>query len=114
MESPFVIDGVFSIVPAAVSYGLPEKPTLRNASHRLLSRNAAFESTQRNPVQLENKECVMSKVYPIEDAVPPPPDEDEKKPEKKVLTKDEKIEKEKKELLSSVAAADFSSFVVVN
>ncbi|KPW62244.1 sucrose porin precursor [Pseudomonas syringae pv. broussonetiae] len=33
----------------------------------------------------------MSKVYPIEDAVPMPPDEDEKKQEKKVLTKDEKI-----------------------
>lgn len=51
----------------------------------------------------------MSKVYPIDNAVPLPPDGEEKKPEKKVLTKDEKIEKEKKELLSSVAAADFSS-----
>jgi len=67
------------------------------------------EGTQLEPVQLTNKGCVMSKVYPIEDAVPLPPDENEKKQEKKVLTKDEKIEKEKKELLSSVAAADFSS-----
>lgn len=51
----------------------------------------------------------MSKSYPIEDSIPLPPAETAEKPKKKPLTKDEKIEKEKKELLSSIAAADFSS-----
>lgn len=41
----------FSILPAAVSYRLPETPSLSSASHRLSLRNAASESTQRNPVQ---------------------------------------------------------------
>jgi len=51
----------------------------------------------------------MSTAYPIEDSLPLPPEENAEKPKKKQLTKDEKIEKEKKELLSSIAAADFSS-----
>lgn len=51
----------------------------------------------------------MGDAYTIEDSVPLSPEESPQKTKKKLLTKDEKIDKEKKELLSSLAAADFSS-----
>lgn len=51
----------------------------------------------------------MGDAYTIEDSVPLSPEESPQKTKKKQLTKDEKIDKEKKELLSSLAAADFSS-----
>ncbi|WP_080766499.1 DUF3800 domain-containing protein [Pseudomonas brassicacearum] len=51
----------------------------------------------------------MGDVYTIEDSVPLPPAESPQKTIKKQLTKYEKIDKEKKELLSSLAAADFST-----